>query len=113
MVDALRDSLGRPGYGYCSLRGVGEHLRGHLDGGSGNLPDLFNLGATLSNEGTTLRGRHDQPQGDGRTLAGPEAAVVLVHLTEELQKGKRGQTRVKHGGYSYQTRWLPPRWLGQ
>lgn len=65
MVNALRDGFRAAGDGDRALRGIGEHLGGHLDGGPGDLTDLLDLGATLADERAALRGWHDQAKGDG------------------------------------------------
>ena len=67
MEDTLSDGLAASADGDGPLRRVGQHLARHLDGGSGHLADLLDLGATLADEGAALRRGHDQAERDGRS----------------------------------------------
>lgn len=84
MVDALGDGVPGAGDGHGPLRGVGQHVGGHLDGGARHLADLLDLGAALADEGAALGGGHDEPQGDGGPGGGGGAAVGALHLVELL-----------------------------
>lgn len=87
IVDALGDGVGGAGDGDGPLGGVWQHLGGHLDRGARHLADFLDLAARLADERAALGRRHDQAQSDGRPLlTSAAAAVVLVHLTQELLK---------------------------
>jgi len=62
--DALDDRLAGAGHRDRPLRRVRQHLARHLDGSPCDLPNLLDLGATLPNKGTTLRGGDDQAKSD-------------------------------------------------
>jgi len=80
--DALYDGVAAPGDGDGPLGGVGEHLAGHLDRRPGDLADLLDLGAALADEGAALRGRDDQPEGDGGARHGARGDEVIEVLFE-------------------------------
>ena len=65
MVNTLSDGLAASADSDGPLCGIGQHFRGHLDRGSGNLADLTDLGTSFSNQRPALGGRHNQPKRDG------------------------------------------------
>lgn len=85
MENALRDCLSGTGYGHSPLRRVGQHLGGHLYGGAGHLPNLLDLGTGLADEGTTLAGRHDEAQRDGRPGHPATPTVYILELGTPLR----------------------------
>ena len=50
MEDALRDRLAASADGHGAFRRIGQHFRGHLNRGSGDLADLLDFGAAFANE---------------------------------------------------------------
>lgn len=65
MIYALRDRLAGTGYGYCTFRRIRQHLGSDLDGGTGDLPNLLDLGTTLADQRAALRSGDYQSERDG------------------------------------------------
>ena len=82
VVDALDHRLAAAGDCDRPLGGVGQHLTRHLHRGSGHLPDLLDLAATLPDEGAALAGGHHQAEGDG----GPGHCARGYEVVEILNK---------------------------
>lgn len=123
VVYALGDGFAGAGNGDCTLGRVGQHLGGDLDGGAGDLANLLDLGTTLADEGATLGGGHDEPQGNGGPGHAGSAATsaldvvelgaplleLLAYQREGLEDGVR---RSGHGHYPLGARAVGDVYLG-
>lgn len=92
LINAFRYWLWRSRHCHRALGRVGQHFRGHLDGGARHLThtrqtnirsepchwtsmaspyfsDFFNFGASFADERTALTSRHYQPKGDLRFVS--------------------------------------------
>jgi hypothetical protein len=110
MIYALRDRFAGTGYGYCTFRRVRQHLGSDLNGGTSDLPNFFDLGATLADQGAALRSGNDQSECDGRprytTAASCTATLNVVELGAPLlelltYQRERFEDRVRRPGNSH------------
>ncbi len=88
MENTLGDGLAAAADRDGALRGVGQHLRGHLDGGARHLADLLDLGPALADERPALRRGHHQAEGDGRARDGRGGHQVGKVLEKESFEGR-------------------------
>lgn len=110
MIYALRDRLAGTGYGYCTFRRIRQHLGSDLDRGASDLPNFFDLGTTLADQGAALRSGDNQSECDGRprytAAASGTATLNVVELRAPLlellaYQRERLEDRVRRPGDSH------------
>ena len=110
MIYALRDCLAGTGYGYCTFRRIRQHLGSDLNGGASYLPNFFDLGTTLADQGAALRSGDNQSECDGRprytTATSGTATRNVVELRAPLlellaYQRERLEDRVRRPGDSH------------